>query len=45
MTRILVTDWLWEYAYSEKNLKDTEKYRPNRYIIASGNIFEDVYCI
>lgn len=41
MTKILVTKWLWKYPYSDKDMKETEKFKPYRWIVASGNIFED----
>lgn len=43
MTKILVTSWLWQWPYSEKGLNETIKYKPNRYIVATGNIFEEVH--
>lgn len=43
MTRILVTKWLWKWPYSENDMKETEKHKPHRYIVASGNIFEKVH--
>ena len=42
MTRILVTKWMWQYPYSEQNVKETEKYKPYRWIVGSGNKFYDI---